>query len=133
MNELILDLCREILDLAEAQKEAVVEERFDELIGLQERRRRIIERIQKFDGAESSDSHFRLPDGKDDPAGEEFSRMLDVIVKEILSIDEEIDGLIRRELNTLIDKMETVHKLKKAFCRGAAVRQGTGGKLNVSA
>ncbi len=132
MNELILHLCKEILSLAEAQKEAVLEEKFDEVIELQEKRQLIIEKIQKFDSAESSGGHFDVSEGKYGLAKEEFSRKMNVIVEKTLSIDREIQGIIQQEQHSLIDGMETVQKLKKAFCRGAGFRQA-GQKLNLSA
>ncbi len=132
MNELILHLCKEILSLAEAQKEAVLEEKFDEVIELQEKRRRIIEKIQKIDGSESSGGHFDVSEGKYGLAKEEFSRSMNVIVEKTLSIDREIQGIIQQEQHSLIDGMESVQKLKKVFCRGAGFRK-TGRKLNVNA
>lgn len=132
MNELILHLCKEILSLAEAQKEAILEEKFDELIKLQEKRRRIIEKIQKIDSVESSSGHFDVSEEKDDRIKEEFSRRMNVTVKKILSIDREIESIIHQDLDSLIGKMETVQKLKKAFCQGAGFRH-PGRKLHVNA
>jgi hypothetical protein len=132
VNELILHLCKEILSLAEAQKEAILEEKFDELIKLQEKRRRIIEKIQKIDSVESSSGHFDVSEEKDDRIKEEFSRRMNVTVKKILSIDREIESIIHQDLDSLIGKMETVQKLKKAFCQGAGFRH-PGRKLHVNA
>lgn len=132
MSELILHLCKEILGLAEAQKKAIREEKFDELIELQEKRRIIIERIQSFDSFDSSGGHFDVSGGKDDHEEEGFFREMKLIISKILSIDREIEIIIHRDIDSLIGKMETVQKLKKAFCQGAAFRQ-PGRKLNVNA
>ena len=132
MSELILHLCKEILSLAEAQKEAVFEEKFDELIELQEKRRRIMERIQSFDSLDTTGGHFDVSGGKYDREEEESSREMNVIIKKILSIDREIEAIIHRDIDSIIGKMETIQKLKKAFCQGAVFRQ-TGRKLNVNA
>ncbi len=132
MSELILQLCKEILDLAETQKEAILAEKFDELIELQEKRRRIIEKIQKIDSSGSSGGHFDVSGEKDDWLKEEFSRRMNVTIKKILSIDREIETIIHQDLDSLVGKMETVQKLKKAFCQGAAFHQA-GRQLNVNA
>ncbi len=132
MSELILQLCKEILDLAETQKEAIIGGRFDELNELQEKRQLIIEKIQKFDSIESSGGHFDVSGEKDDRVKEEFSRWMNVIVEKTLSIDREIETIIHRDIDSLVGKMETVQKLKKAFCQGAGFLQ-PGRKLNVNA
>ncbi len=132
MSELILHLCKEILDLAEAQKEAILEEKFDELIELQEKRLRIIEKIQKIDSSESSGGHFDVSGEKDDLVKEEFSSRMNVTVKKILLVDRETKTIIHRDIGSLVGKMETVQKLKKAFCQGAGIRR-PGRKLNVNA
>jgi len=132
MSELILHLCKEILSLAEAQKEAIREEKFDELIELQEKRRIIIEKIQSFDSFDSSGGHFDVSGGKDNRKEEVFFREMNATIRKILSIDREIEIIIHQDIDSLIGKMETVQKLKKAFCQGAGFRQ-PGRKLNVNA
>ncbi|NOZ26195.1 MAG: flagellar protein FliT [Nitrospirae bacterium] len=132
MNAKVLDLCREILDLAEAQRAAVLNARFDEVILLQEKRQRVMERIQSFDGPGSAYSHFDASAEKRDRVKEEFSCSLNMTVRKILSIDKEIKQTLHQELFDLIEKMETVQKLKKAFCHGVASGK-TGKNLNVNA
>ncbi len=132
MSKLILHLCKEILYLAEAQKEAVLEEKFDEVIELQEKRQRIMKRVQDFDDFESSYGHFDMSEEKDARLKEENSRQMKIIVRKILSVDREIEAIVHRELDSLVGKMETVQKLRKAFCQGAGIPR-SGRKLHVNA
>jgi len=132
MSELILHLCKEILGLAEAQKEAILGGKFDELMELQEKRRRIIEKIQKIDSSGSSGGHFDVSEENDNRVKEEFSRRMNATVKKTLLVDRETETIIHRDIGLLVGKMETVQKLRKAFCQGAGFRR-PGRKLNVNA
>ncbi len=118
----------EILELAEAQKEALLKGRLEKAVELQERRQRIIDKIQNVDREATSDHLFNPSTGKNDPVMEEFSQKIVMTIERILSLDSEMRTIIHAEMGSVSDKLETLQKIK-AFCRNAAHHQA---KRNLS-
>lgn len=120
----------EILELAEAQKEALLEGRLEKAVELQARRQKIIDKIQNVDREATADHLFNPSTGKNDPVMEEFSAEKLAVIEKILSVDKEMQSIIYTKLVSISKKLDNIHKLR-AFCHNAAPYHPTG-KLNIN-
>jgi|GEM_PF-2360417 len=120
----------EILELAEAQKEALLEGRLEKAIELLERRQEIIDKIQNVDREVTSDHLFNSSAGKNDPVMEEFSVEKLAVIEKILSVDKEMQSIIHTKTVSISKKLDNIHRLR-AFCHNATFCHPTG-KLNIN-
>ncbi len=111
----ILDIERllsEIKEIAECQRQAILNQDMDRLFCLQDKRRDIMEMIQKFD-------IFKKENNKKDeiisPDKESFSPAIKKLIEEIIRIDEDIKSMIKRDMNTVINSMAVLGQVKKSF------------------
>ena len=103
---------RKLLELASSQKEALKEGRYEEAVKLNEKRQKIINKIQDIDVS--------------GPPGE-----IPSTIEKILSIDAEMQDIVRASQSSLRGKADHIRKVK-AFCQSAAPSRGKG-KLDTSA
>lgn len=127
MKEAVLRLYDELLELAEAQKRALEEERVDEMLDIQERRRGIVEEIQDLDGQRTAGL---LSGRKGCETGKKLQH-IEKTIEKILSIDMDIKRAVNNNLNSISGKLGSINKIK-TFLHSAAPRQ-SGKNLSVSA
>lgn len=116
----MIDHLRDILALSEVQKKALLEGRLEDALVLQEKRQAIIKRVQKFDASMSSSKPSKGMTAK-----------FQVLIDKILLIDNEMEGLIKKELKHVSERFDNIRKIKK-FCNNTAYSI-TGKKLNINA
>ncbi|GBE33886.1 hypothetical protein BMS3Bbin06_00401 [bacterium BMS3Bbin06] len=132
MKNAVLGFLKELLDLAKCQREALRNERVEDALDLQEKRRAVADRIQKVDISSLKGGLFDNSGEKISDTAENISCNIRDLLTEILSVDREITAAIRGEMDSTLGKLSAVNKLKKGFCQGSACRQ-SGRKLTVSA
>lgn len=115
MSEEIYHLLQNMHELAEAQRSALHEGDYNEVLVLQAKRQDITEKIQNIDGF----IHLaNRPVGKNGPGGDDFSQVIRKEIEKILSIDREMQTFIQKELTTIADLLEAVQRAK-TFCSNA--------------
>jgi len=124
MKEDIKDLVLELKNLAEAQIQALNEERVNALFALQEERQRVMASIQKIDSSRVDSPFF-------DREEEEVSPSIREMLLKIIEIDREIKERIRTEMNGILGRLNRLEQMKRGFCqRGSGERQGKNLSLN---
>jgi len=118
MKEGIYGLIAELRTLARAQMEAVREDQVELLFGLQEQRRELLEKIQKFDISPETGILFDGEEEESSGGGEDISPSLKDMVLEIIEMDREIKERIRSEMNGILGRLNRLEQMKKGFCRG---------------
>lgn len=131
MSRKILNLLKEMLELVETQRDALLGGRFEEAAAIQEMRQKIVDEIQDIDSRVSS----LLPGinqlvGKNGPVEEDFSHQIVRTVEKILSLDREIQTSLQVETNSISERLHIIQKAK-AFCYNALHHQ-TRGHLQIS-
>jgi RNA polymerase-binding transcription factor DksA len=131
MKEGIYGLIAELRTLARAQMEAVREDQVELLFGLQEQRRELLEKIQKFDISPETGILFDGEEEESSGGGEDISPSLKDMVLEIIEMDREIKERIRSEMNGILGRLNRLEQMKKGFCQtGARERNGKNLCLN---
>ena len=120
MTEKVYHLLNTLVNLVEAQKDAMFEGSYDEALILQTRRQDIIDKIQGLDAI-----------GKNDHDGEDFSHKIRINIGKILSSDDEMRTFIQTELNSISHRLKTIQKAK-TLCHNITYHQ-EGETLNISA
>ena len=119
-NVRVFGLYKQLLELAEAQLNALHEERFDEALIYLEKRQRIIDEIQNLDAIEKNNHELK-----------DISHKIRINIEKILSIDNENQNFLKTELNSISHRLEAVQKAK-TFCSDNTYHQA-GNTLNISA
>ena len=107
-------LLSEIKEIAECQREAILQQDMDRLFCLQEKRRGIMAMIQRFDTLKKEGNK------KDEIISSQREKIFPSIkklVEEIIRMDEDIKSMIKKDMNTVINSMATVAQVKKSFLR----------------
>ena len=120
MSEKAYHLSNTLVNLVEAQKDAMFEGSYDDALILQTRRQDIIDKIQSLDAI-----------GKNDHEGEDFSHKIRINIEKILSIDTEMRNFLKTELNSISHRLEAIQKAK-TFCNNITYHQ-VSDTLNISA
>ncbi len=118
MTESICNLYNELLELAAAQKDAVLKGRYEDAEKFCQRRQGIIDKIQHINSKEPS-SHQ-----------EELSNKIPVIINKILSIDNDMKTIIQKKMKSLGKRLEDVQKVK-AFYHSVIPRRAKG-QVNIN-
>lgn len=112
-----LRLFTELLEMARAQKKALAEGRYDEVLKLQQKRREITDRINNI---------------KDKgPEAEDSSRVILNTIEKILAIDNECKTAVQSEMDPISDQIGNVTRAR-SFLRNVP-RQKAEAKLDISA
>jgi len=119
-NVRVFGLYKQLLELAEAQLNALHEERFDDALVYLEKRQRIIDEIHKFDAT-----------GKNDHELKDISHKIIINIEKIISVDTENQDILKAILNSISHRLEAVKKAK-TFCSDNTYHQA-GNTLNISA
>lgn len=123
MNRDSLLLFRRLLELAELQRKAVLEQRFDDAAEIQEKRNAVFNEIQNIDINALSSI----------PASQQFDKSAAAeIIENLFSIDNEIKTLIRAEMKSLSEKLRVIQKIQKAAADPAEYKRA-GKNLNITA
>ncbi len=127
----IYSLISELRALVEAQMEAVREDRIELLFDLQERRSKVVEKIQKIDITAEKSALFDGSEEESSREEEENSPSFKEMILEIIEMDREIKERIRSEMNGILGRLNRLEQMKKGFCqRGSGERQGRNLCLN---
>ncbi|GBE02450.1 hypothetical protein BMS3Abin08_01897 [bacterium BMS3Abin08] len=131
MKNAVLGFLKELLDLAKCQREALRNERVEDALDLQEKRRAVADRIQKVDISSLKGGLFDNSGEKISDTAENISCNIRDLLTEILSVDREITAAIRGEMDSTLGKLSAVNKLKKGFCKPLSWDK-TGKRVSVS-
>lgn len=108
----VVRLLTEMKEIARKQKQAILSQDMDRLFSLQDKRRDIMEMIQKFD-------IFKKENNKKDEiiSSEKESLSLSIknLLEEIIRVDEDIKSMIKKDMNTVINSMTVVGQVKRSF------------------
>jgi hypothetical protein len=129
MKNTLSQFCDEILGLAKKQKKALLDNRIEEAITIFGERQKLVEQMQTIHGMRIQD--LTSKDTRGNTPRADNSSQIHGIIKKILNLDEEITSIIKQDLQTITREIQTVQKLKNAFCRGGISRQ-PGKTLNIS-
>ncbi len=123
MNRDSLLLFRRLLELAELQRKAVLEQRFDDAAEIQEKRNAVFNEIQNIDINALSNI----------PSSQQFDKSAAAeIIENLFSIDNEIKTLIQAEMKSLSEKLRVIQKIQKAAADPAEYKKA-GKNLNITA
>lgn len=113
-----LPLCEELLGLAESQRKALTEGRPDEAEELLGLRQALLERIKLLDGV---------------PPVESERARLSLVLGRLQELDEEIQMILRMQMNTTAGRMESVARSREFANSASAGPADKKSKLNISA
>jgi hypothetical protein len=123
MNRDSLLLFRRLLELAELQRKAVQEQRFDDAAEIQIKRDAVFDKIQNIDINVLSNV----------PASQQFDKIAATkIIENLFSIDNEIKALIQAEMKSLSEKLRVIQKIQGAMADPVEYKKA-GKNLNISA
>jgi hypothetical protein len=123
MNRDSLLLFKRLLELAELQRKAVREQRFDDAAEIQIKRDAVFDKIQNIGiNAFSSVSD-----------SQQFDKIAaKEIIESLFSIDNEIKTLIQAEMKSLSEKLRVIQKIQGAMADPVEYKKA-GKNLNISA
>jgi len=123
MNRDSLLLLKRLLELAELQRKAVCERRFDDAAEIQEKRNAVFNEIQNIDINVLSSI----------PASQQFDKIAATeIIENLFSIDNEIKTFIYAEMESLSKKLRVIQKIQGAMADPAEYKKA-GKNLNITA
>jgi hypothetical protein len=119
----MITLFKRLLELAELQRKAVCEQRFDDAVEIQEKRNAVFNEIQNID----INAFSNIPDSQ------QFDKIAATeIIENLFSIDNEIKSLIQTEMKSVSEKLRVVQKIQGAMADPAEYKKA-GKNLNISA
>lgn len=127
----LIQLYESLTDLSVDQLAAVKKGDFEEAARLMEKRHQIIHEIQKNDGQNKLHLSDESATDGNDVAANDCSRVIACCIRKILSNDNEISNLVRKEQAVISDNLSSIKKMKTFIRNNAYVNEGTNLSLSV--
>jgi len=123
MSKDSLFLFKKLLELAELQRKALQEQRFNDIAEIQEKRNAVFNEIQNID----TNALLSVS------ASQQLDKIaVKEIIESLFSVDNEIKELIQAEMKSLSEKLRVIQKIQKAAADPAEYKKA-GKNLDITA